>query len=66
MDEVYLLAYVYEDEFRIYGIYSDYLKAESELHNLNKYNEMVYYGTLHIYKYNINKTYINDAKELVI
>lgn len=66
MKEVYVLILEQEDYSRIYGIYENYLKAEEDLNNLKRYNEMCDYGTLHIYRYDIDKLYIKDKREPVI
>lgn len=57
--EVFVLQYDFEDERRIFGIYDDYLKAEEDLHLLQRYNEGICKnGTLSIISYNINQIYV--------
>ena len=65
-NDVFVLEYNFEDEKRIFGVYNDYLKAEEDLHLLQKYNEgTCKYGTLSIINYGVNQIYVNIKPEII-
>lgn len=62
--DLFLLIRQDVDFSTIYGIYNDYIQAESDYYNLKKYT--VIYGELHIFKLDVNKFYQDENYEKVL